>query len=241
MSFFTSLILYRPTEPPIVATGALSAFVRDLPGTGLFADAGTIRASLKFGRALDEDERPASWDEPIDEQGIISVAREMEWDVEAEAVSLHGLADLLGGTKETIYRAVLALGDASDALRRHVARPASAADDDLGLDLDAWSLELGPVMSYSLGSEGPFMVGWIGLSLEGHGQIWPESARELVDRLLRFPGVAELEDLCRRTWPVRAESPTRRVIKARRSMGDLWPYDRADRPWDWCWGVAESG
>jgi hypothetical protein len=49
-----------------------------------------------------------------------------------------------------------------------------------------------------------------------------------------------MTELCRATWPVAPERPDRRQKKARRQMGDLWPYPKLDRPWDWYWGLSES-
>ncbi len=85
------------------------------------------------------------------------------------------------------------------------------------------------------------MVGWIAVNLDGPGYLFPWSFRDLVDRAEAIAPVRELMSLCRRTWPVAPGEPDRRVIEARRMMGELWPYPRLDGPWDWSWGLGESG
>ena len=115
------------------------------------------------------------------------------------------------------------------------------ADERRSLNLDSWSLEIGPITSHDLGGEVVYMVGWIAVGMHGYGYLYPWTLCDLIERAEACAPVHALMDLCRRTWPVAAKKPPRQVIKARQKMGELWPYPDTDRCWDWCWGLRESG
>jgi hypothetical protein len=101
-------------------------------------------------------------------------------------------------------------------------------------------MEIGPILSCDLGCEAPFHVGWVSVSLSGYGYLYPWSFAELVQRAEGHPAIGRMTDLCRATWPVDAGRPDQQLKKLRKQMGDLWPYPKIDRPWDWYWGLCES-
>lgn len=53
--------------------------------------------------------------------------------------------------------------------------------------------------------------------------------------------MTRITEVCRSFWPVSPDQPDRRVVLMRKQFADLWPYDDFAMPWDWFWGVSESG
>jgi hypothetical protein len=70
---------------------------------------------------------------------------------------------------------------------------------------------------------------------------------------MAHPELRAVTDVCRRRFPVDPDgaptvmeklTPERRKARVRtlrQRMGDLWPLHELDAPWDWYWGVAETG
>lgn len=240
MSFYTSLHFYRPGPPPILTGAQLAAFVARFASLGIATEGDSIGLRVKFGRAIDQDDRPTDWDEPLTPDGILSIARRIAYDAEsADLPSLARLADALARLGGPIYRAGLDLGGVAEPVLSRVSREPSE-ENTVSLSLCRWALEAGPILSHALGGEAAYSVGWLSVAMHGPGYLYPWDFRGLLDRVESAPGVHHLMDLCRRTWPVRGDPPPRRVIRARRRMGELWPYDRLDLPSDWSWGLAEG-
>lgn len=238
MSFYTALMFYRPTPPPMVSGRGLAEFVRAFARLGLSQNEGPMTASLKFGEAIDQDEKPASWFEPLIPG--IGETQEIEWDVEESCGSLANMAQLLSDHDRPIYRGYLGLGKATDDVSDHLKRVGSP-ENETDLVPDAWSLEIGLIESVALNLQEALVVGWISVAISGNGYLYPWSFRELVERAERHPSIRRLMQLCRETWPVLPEAPTAQEIEKREQMGDLWPYGRHDLPWDWYWGLHETG
>jgi hypothetical protein len=241
MSFYTSFFYYRPDTPPLMTGADLSGFVSEFAALGLASGEGSIGYRVKFGRSIDQDEQPSAWDEPIMPGGVISVPCEIEYDAEgSDLPDLARLAGDLAPLDRPIYRATIDLGGVADAVYSRTERGPSE-ENDISLSLDSWNLRVGPIMSHSLGVVDTYMVGWIAIAMHGYGYLFPWSFRDLIDRAESAPGIRDLMSLCRRTWPVEPTKPRRNVVKARKTMGELWPYPDARLPWDWYWGLAESG
>ncbi len=246
MSFYTTLSFYRPTRPPKLNGGDLAKFVTMFASLGLSQD-GIIRYGIKFGRSIDKDEKPISSDDPP--VNGISIVRFPAYDAEGTFETLAELAEALKKIDGTIYRANLSLGLVTDSIFESLRRLPSEENEE-ALTLDSWTLEIGPTQSYSMGSDDMFLVGLIAISLHGYGYLYPWTLRDLIDRAEAIAPIVGLMEGCRRlwpivpsqrTWPINPNQPGRRVIKARQRMGKLWPYDRPDLPWDWFWGLGESG
>jgi|GEM_PF-1597394 len=253
MSFQTSLSLYRPQSPRGLTAATLAGFVREFATLGLAAPSDRAAYQVKFGRSVDQDDRSTTWPEPVPGTGgLISTWREIRYDAKDTKVpDLARLADALDGLPaRSVYRATLFLGSIADPIRQALRRDPSK-DDEAPLHFDDWTLELGPVECHALETKEPFRVGWLEVSLSGRGHPHPWTFRDLIARAEAAPGVPALRDLCRRTWPIDPPrvpllhlrdsfKPPLRIIQLRKSMGDLWPYDDFDEPWDWCWGLRES-
>src|SRR5206468_3429898 len=139
-------------------------FVAAFGDLGVSDEAPPVTVKVKFGEAIDQDECPIDSQEPVFE--TISVVREIEWDLETECRSLRAVAEALRAHTRPVYRAFLALGRADEEFSRPLAR-VDSPENDVDLWLNEWSLEIGPITSADLGTEEPFLVGWISLSLSG--------------------------------------------------------------------------
>lgn len=102
------------------------------------------------------------------------------------------------------------------------------------------------------------------ISLSGNGLLFPLTPAELIRRAESHPKLAALRKLCQTTWPVTSQvvriplwwrlpgrrskhaqdmqggPPSGRVRRLRAQRGELWPY-RVERPFDWEWGIGETG
>ena len=237
MSFFTSLLFYRPTKPPIVTGSGLAEFIARMSRLGLWTGSGLIQLSLKFGKAIDHDEKPSHWVEYV---GSIGTFKEIDWDLEESFDSVQEIVTALKTARQAIYRCHLMLGNASDEVSNNLSRVASP-ENKIDLSLDGWSLELGPITLGNLSDDQIFSAGWMGIGISGPGYLYPWSTSQLVDRAESLPVLQSLATLCRATWPVSPEKPNLRVRRIRAKYEGFWPYCDPAMPWDWYWGVNETG
>ncbi|MDG3004691.1 hypothetical protein [Paludisphaera mucosa] len=234
MSCTTRLLYYRPEAPKRLTPAALAAFAREFAASTVSKPEYGIGFQVGFGKAIDQDDRPTSWDEPGS-----WVVQEFEYDAEEDEFSdLARMADALDGLPDRpIYRATLLLGNLVRPMYESLWREPSAENEtQLGFNY-GWSLEAGPIECFDP-ALGPFPVGWLALNLDGQGDPYPWTYRELIARAEGTPGYAAALDVCRRSWPVDGpRKPGRKVVDQRRLMKDLWPYDDVHRPSDWSWGL----
>lgn len=237
MGFFTTLHFYRPSNPPVITGLILAEFLRAFSSLQASDGKRSLATDVKFGKAIDQDEKPTTWEAPTSTPGVTTYEG-IEWDLSINCQSLDEQATALAQHDRPIYRASLQIGTVTNY---HSLQRLNSPDNEVDLTLSSWSLEIGPVMSSGLESDTPFFVGWISVNISGYGYLFPWTPAELVERADAHPGVRRVMELCRATWPVKAEPPTRRQLDVRRQMGDLWPYKQIDVPWDWYWGIQESG
>jgi hypothetical protein len=129
MSFYTSLILYRPTKPPLVTGPSLARFLGGFAECKLLMEEATsCDASIKFGSAIDQDDKATSWEEPINE--VVSEWREIAWDATHQAKSIQELIPLIEQHQRTIYRAHLSLGCAHKGITKVLTREPSEENKD---------------------------------------------------------------------------------------------------------------
>src|SRR5262245_38073368 len=122
MSFYTTLAFYRPSAPPRITAADLAGFVTSFAPLGVAGDQKGARFGfeVRFGIAIDQDDRPTDWLEPVlggPSGGGIFATRTIDYD--AQGTDLPSLPDLAGALvalgRRTVYRANLCLG--------HVVRP----------------------------------------------------------------------------------------------------------------------
>jgi hypothetical protein len=216
----------------------LSKFVREFATLGVSNDGFPLTVQVKFGRRVDQDERPALRYEEVHK--YILTPKELEWDLKVARRSLKSVSEALAGNKRTIYRAFIELGAVSKDVSHQLSRIKSP-ENETDLALDSWSLQIDPIMSSGLDSEVQFFVGWISAGLSGGGYLYPWTPSKLVRRADKHPGIRQLKELCQTIWPVENKQPNQREKKLRKKMGALWPYDSVDLRWDWYWGIEETG
>lgn len=250
MSFYTSLRFYRPTPPPLITGPVLARFVADLLDSGAFVHEHDNALSVKFGQSIDQDEKDTASEEPIPDLPGVFKLHEIEWDIRVRTSACEVL-QLLSAHDRPIYRAFMSLGRVSDAIVKALQTP-RPDDQQPNLWLTGASLEVGPIHVSEM-SKGPFAVGWISAGFGGNGYLWPWTARDLTDRAVALDALKPMTEICRTHFPVhlgyrgdgfrrgRLGGMFSRKSYVRRRMGDLWPFDRLDEPWDWYWGVSESG
>jgi hypothetical protein len=237
MSFYTSLIFYRPRTPAIVTGPDLASFVSELEGLGITEDAGVRSLSVKFGNAIDKDDRPATWEEYA---GAIGTLKEIDWDVDERPSSIKRIATILKRDSRPIYRCHVSLGFATSEIVDQLKREDSN-ENETDLVLDGWSIELGPIHLRNLSDDAVLHAGWIGVTISGPGYLYPWTVREVVERAEAHPRLRNLVALCRSTWPVPNEIPDPRTQRLRTKHTTHWPYGDVKLEWDWHWGVSETG
>lgn len=238
MSFYTSLDFYRPCTPPVITGQSLAKFIKRFEALEICTRKRGLSVEIKFGKGIDEDEKPSLEYEQIHK--LVWAPKDFNWDVQESCSSLKAVTRLLLPRKEHVYRAFIELGWATSDICKLLTRGRSP-DNEAELHLDGWALEIGPIISTMLGSEDRFFVGWIRVGISGYGYLFPWTFQELVERADSHPGIGKLKDLCRTTWPIKAKQLTRREKEMRERMKEEWPYDKKNLPWDWYWGINETG
>jgi hypothetical protein len=238
MGFFTSLNYYRPLSPPRLTAHDLGQFVAAVDATGSLTSTGLHILNVAFGDAIDGDDFGTTWVEET-EPGV-GVMHDIEWDLERfDCQTAADMVDLLANDTRRIYRAQLMLGTPTDAILKTITRQ-NSPENEHDFTPDTMAIEIGRVETYAMDVD-PWHVGWISLGFSGYGYLYPWTFRDTVARIESACEFRQLMDVCRATWPVVASPPAPNEIEARRSLGKLWPYDQLDKPWDWYWGLRESG
>ena len=239
MSFYSSLKFYHPGPPPKVTGDDLARFAAAVKATGLLEDKYLLPSQVKFGKAIDQDDREDSWEVEI-APGLFSF-EEIEWDVElAPKAGIAEVISRLERESRGVYRASICFGLPSPEVREPIARRGSP-ENEVDLGPDSLSLRIGPVGLSDLQSGDGVHAGWISLNFSGPGYMYPWTLRDWVARAEGSPAIGRLTALCRETWPVEPAKPSRGAVKARRALKSLWPYDDLAKPGDWYWGVQETG
>jgi len=253
MSFYTSLMFYRPTSPPRVTGPVLAEFVQRLRATGLFEETGAQYVKVKFGRSIDQDERETADQIPVPGAPGMFTFRSIEWDLNHDRIAMVDALTILSNDDRPIYRAAVTLGSLRKDVLESLQTRRPPPDDQMNLSLWDCNVSLGPQSIGSMTSETSFTVGWMSVSFSGNGYLYPWTPRDLMARATMLPELRPVMEICRQMFPVDpAGSPKvweklapavrkKRVRELRRSMGDLWPLDDLDAPRDWCWGVSETG
>lgn len=235
MGYHTGLVYYRPRPAPVIAPRDLRPFILELLETGALSGEGMVSFEFKFGRAIDQDDRPSSWIEPLNE--ALGTYGSMDWDWTGSFDSVRSLADALADDGRSIYRGTIMLGLATDAVIQSMSRVGSPENDEDFVP-DSWAMEFGPIKLEDTGNAAEYHVGWMDVSFSGNGYIYPWTTADVLARIESSPELVRVSALCRRYWPVPPEKASFWVRRMRRTrLGKLWPYADVNLPWDWYWGV----
>jgi hypothetical protein len=238
MSFFTTLKYYRPRKPPLVAGDDLAVVVARLAATGKLTGSGTYGVKIKFGEAIDADDKGTIWYESV-LPNLMRVG-EIEWDLNPGTLrSIDEVIGALKGNTSPVYRAHVFMGTPTADVLEPITREDSPENNIHFLPSD-FSLELGPVSAGLLSTEDTVQVGWMSLNLGGSGYLYPWSLSEVLERASSSAAIKALTDVVQAMWPVPSVAPEKEIVEIRRQLPDIWPYE-AERAWDWYWGVHESG
>lgn len=234
MGFASTLMFYRPQNPPRIMCRDLAAFLQKFLQLGLLEHDGTRGGSLsvKYGEAIDVDDADPTPLVPTATEGIF-ITDDIDWDLQQYSHPLRKTIEVLNATDRGIYRAYIKLGGPTSEIFNALHREA-CAENDVEFAPDSWSLQIMPIET---GQDGDFLVGWIAVGISGNGYPYPWTLRELVNKAEAIPVIRQLMQLCSETWPVEPGTPNARIQAARRELEEYWPYDRFDLPWDWYWGM----
>ena len=236
MSFYSSLVYYRPSPPPKITGDDLARFLSAIRKTRTLEGRGTSNLSVKFGASIDQDTRGTYWEEELP-SGLWQ-SHKIEWDLELDVhakPSVEQMIAALMGDKRTIYRAHVMLGTATEETYSLIARVNSFENEYDFYPCDL-SIGIGPVLLTDLDSEERVCVGWMNFSLHGYGYLWPWTLSHAIQRAEMSDAIARLTRTCREFWPVKPAKPSQALIKFREKNPKLWPYPSNDLPADWFWG-----
>jgi hypothetical protein len=237
MSFYTSACFYRPSSAPRVSCTDLADFCQRFAALRISTFEWAQTVQVKYGSRIDRDNRLTYHLKQIG-AGLF-IPEDIDWDVDVEAGSFAEVQDTLTHGKGGVYRTYIGLGHANPDVQQSITRR-NSPENEIDLYLCDWSLDVGPISVGDLVTEHQ-QVGWVALCISGPGYLFPWTCAELVSRLEALPDIQRAMDLCKATWPVENRLPNVKEIQARCDLGPLWPYEDLDRPWDWYWGVSETG
>ena len=166
---------------------------------------------------------------------------DIEWDLSISHPG--GILEFISALRtenRRIFRAFASLGALVDSAIEPITR-SNSPENEYDFCPHTLSIEVGPIELHSLGCDAQALVGWIGVSLSGDGYLFPWTFREVIGQLESTPEIQRITEACRAFWPVPLKPVEERIASMRKQIGVLWPYDDYDKPWDWYWGLQETG
>jgi len=236
MSFFSSMSWVRQSAPPAVTGASLRRLVNAVSASGVVVAGGLpFSCGLRFGPKIDVD--VDMQDESV--QGMFTSIGAPRYDWEHSTNHLSELAVRLDEVTPSVCRAYLSLGRLSPTVSAELKFP-ERPENNLVFTPDSLSFEVGPIITCGLRAQ-PQQAGWMALHVSGNGYFHPWSYRDARLRFEGQPTLGRLAQTCRSIWPCIPSSAPADLVAARRSMRELWLYDRWDLPPDWHWFVQETG
>jgi hypothetical protein len=220
----------------------LGVFLGRIREGGFLADDGLRNLQVKFGDSIDQDDKGTSSLEELEHAPGLFVSHDIEWDLELEdPVGIAEMIAALANDERRIYRASAMLGTAIDAILKPITRT-NSPENERDFCPYSLSVDIRPIRIGSLACDEPVMfVGWIDISLSGPGYLFPWTPRHVVRRLEATDSTQRMMELCRSMWPLPPRELEDRIVEMRWEIGERWPYDELNKPWDWYWAVDESG
>ncbi len=251
MGAYTTATLYRPSPPPHITTGSLADFIERLCALDLLGEQYNIFVMLKFGKAIDQDQKGTMDDDPL--MPGMSVIDEYPWDVETQAHSLREVIEFLRApikakgifsrskTDQTIYRAHISLGGVRQELGAAFSREASSESSYDWIFMTDLSISIEPVVVQNVRDGNDcFFMGWMAVNLHGQGSLYPWTYEDTMEKIRANEYLDKLKNLCQSYWPVPTVPATNAQIQARKASGLLWGGEDYDASPDWRWVINES-
>ena len=95
---------------------------------------GSLSTDVKFGKAIDQDEKPTTWEKPTSTKGVFTY-EQIAWDLSISCESLAEQIAVLAQHNKQVCRACLQLGTVTDDIFRHLQR-VNSPDNIVDLTLD---------------------------------------------------------------------------------------------------------
>ena len=235
MSAYTSAECYRAGGyPPVIKAADLTTFVERVQVLGILQSE-TMDIMLKFGQAIDQDDRSA-W-EMVQVTECISMLADFAWDIEERQLSGMQAQELLRTLPDTenIYRVHLSFGMLRDDIRAQLSR---VEDEQNFLELDHLSFTINPILLNDPQEDDIFHVGWLSFSVSGYGCLLSGEYEEMIAKLRASDALHALRNICREMWPA-TDVFISEDIEVRMQMGKLWA-EAPDAPFDWYWAINET-
>lgn len=213
MSFYSGIEYTLHAPAPVVTADRLAAFLRAFAALDI-SDNHLLSARVRCGGPIDASDENGLDEEVIDpDYPGIATFDKLPCEIDEFRVpSLAAAADLVAALKpRTVYRAYIGLGSAPNDLTKRVGR--AFAENESSFVPHTWGFQIGPIRPGRLDDmQDAAPVGWISLSLSGHGYFWPRTAADIARELNAEPAVQA----------------------AMSCIADHWPGD-------WAWVGAETG
>lgn len=261
MGHFSSAVFYRPGTPPAVKASEVAKFLQQLRQTQ-FVNQPTLSADINWGDEISENAKPFQ----IEEDNSNTIHPKTWWQtlfrrqpsIEplttikridpdfSYGSSFDRLIGKIENTSKTISRLHIS-GDLTDEQYNWFQVP-HPSGKEINFRPDGWSLEFGEIelgilsgWNLSNGDEiSELRVGMMSFSLEGYGYFYPWEFKKWVEKFTKAPGLQEVCDLCRNTWPVKSVPPSNELVMLRRECEEFWPDKDIHAPVDWAWGPRET-
>lgn len=237
----------------MVTASELASFLEQLRQTDFAKDSKLSSADINWGKRISAKVRPFDIEEDNESNpwwkrvfhprsvlgatSSISTINNLDADFSYEG-EFDGLLEKLKNSNHSIGRLFLSAYFSEDKYDWFQApHPSGEANN---FRPDSWSLEFGEVELHSLnGWDLPngkviseVQAGMMSFSLSGYVYFYPWTFREWIEKFTHAPGLQAVCDLCRNTWPVESQSPSKTLVMLRRECEGLWPYDDIQAPHD---------
>lgn len=211
MSFFTSLLYFRPQPPPRIKTRELASVVKSLYSTANVQSDILSGIRVKFGRSIDKDTKNTVSEEET-APGVFKL-NSIEFDINHDAKTCEAMIAELMESDSIVYRAEIQFGCAKDTIRKLFQRK-NSPENEVDLSLTDLRLEIGPIHAQMIGEDASRHVGWIALTLSGQGNLFPWTRAEILKRAAQSAELQELAQICSDAWPIDPH-PLKRITNVR--------------------------
>lgn len=265
MGFFSSAVFYRPDTPPIVSAKDVGRFLQELRQLDFAPQTKLHSAEINWGERISEDVQPFYieedisstthrkpwWKRLLSRQPSIEVTTTISQTKDLEPnftcdTDFDELISQLMTTEQTVGRLYISGSLSADQYKWF--RAPHPSGEQINFRPDTWALEFGEIKLGVLNGWdlengeciSQLQIGMMSFELAGEGYFFPWEFKEWVEKFTNAPGLQEVCELCRKTWPIESVPPSDELVMLRRECEDLWPYTDVNAPLDWAWGPRET-